>query len=411
MKKTDFKINDINFYLKNPNAKNKTSIILSVYLSNERLKLSSGISIDPKKWDKSKQRIKGHLNQFDLNQRLETLKSQVLNIIIHLTNNNKTINRDIVKNMLKDNYSEIINSNNSFFDHFDDFINTYRYNGIRPTKKRITRYIVVKKRLMEFKEKHNFDVSFANINTDFYNAFVEFIQKKGLVDNTISTFIKIIKTFMNWALEKELHNNLRFKKFKFSETDSDIIVFTMDEIKKLENYDFSDNPMLNKSRDHLLMGVFTGLRYNDLKRLNKTNINFNEGTIKILTHKTNENVVIPITGKLNKILKKYPDFDFKFLNINKQNNLIKEVCRLAGIDTEIVRTRRKENQYIEETFKKYELVTTHIGQRTFITQSLSHNVNPEIVKKVSGHRDHRSFSKYIKFAEDQVKEGYKGVFE
>lgn len=411
MNKKEYKINDVKFYLKNPAAIKNTLIYVSAVLPNDRLRISSGISVNPKNWDKNKQKVKGHNHQLELNKRLDTIKSQINNIIVYLTNNNKKIDKNIVKDLFMKNYDEVKDKSEDFFCLFDEFIENYRFNGKRPSHKSITWYKSVKKKLIDFKDKSGFNFTFDNIKNDFFDKFVDFNQKKGLADNTISTIVNIFKTYMNWAFEKEYHNNLKFKKFKYSVADSDVIVFSMNEINKLEEYDLSFDKELENARNHLLMGVFTGLRYNDMVRLNKININLEKDTIKIITAKNGELVTIPITNKLLKILEKYPKFDFNFKNVNKQNQLIKEVCKIVGIDDDVVRTRRKNGRITEETFKKYELVTTHIGRRTFITQSLAQNVNPEIVKKVSGHRDHRSFRKYIRFAEEQIKDGYKNVFD
>ena len=44
---------------------------------------------------------------------------------------------------------------------------------------------------------------------------------------------------------------------------------------------------------------------------------------------------------------------------------------------------------------KYELVTSHMGRRTFVTLSLEKGMRPEIVMKITGHKDYATFKRYI----------------
>jgi len=51
---------------------------------------------------------------------------------------------------------------------------------------------------------------------------------------------------------------------------------------------------------------------------------------------------------------------------------------------------------------KYELVTSHMGRRTFVTLSLEKGMRPEIVMKITGHKDYKTFKRYIEIT-DKVK--------
>ncbi len=202
MNKKEYKINDVKFYLKNPAAIKNTLIYVSAVLPNDRLRISSGISVNPKNWDKNKQKVKGHNHQLELNKRLDTIKSQINNIIVNLTNNNKKIDKNIVKELFMKNYDEVQDKSEDFFELFDEFIENYRFKGKRPSPKRITWYKSVKKKLIEFKGITGFNFTFDNIKNDFFDKFVDFNQKKGYADNTISTILNIFKTYMNWAFER-----------------------------------------------------------------------------------------------------------------------------------------------------------------------------------------------------------------
>ena len=101
------------------------------------------------------------------------------------------------------------------------------------------------------------------------------------------------------------------------------------------------------------------------------------------------------------ILDKYKDIDFpdgKVLPVIKNqpmNRDLKELCELAGIDEEIRITTYKGNQRIDEIRKKYELIGTHTGRRTFIVNALSRGIAPNVVMKWTGHSDYKAMKPYI----------------
>lgn len=80
---------------------------------------------------------------------------------------------------------------------------------------------------------------------------------------------------------------------------------------------------------------------------------------------------------------------------NLRRNDIKELCELAGIDEEIRITTYKGNQRIDEIRKKYELIGTHTGLRTFFVNALSRGIAPNVVMKWTGHSDYKAMKPYI----------------
>ena len=84
----------------------------------------------------------------------------------------------------------------------------------------------------------------------------------------------------------------------------------------------------------------------------------------------------------------------------KMNILLKEICRMAGIDAPVRITRYRGQERIDTYFPKYELIGTHAGRRTFTTQSLSRGIPAEIVMKWTGHKDYRSMKPYIDVVDD-----------
>jgi len=45
-------------------------------------------------------------------------------------------------------------------------------------------------------------------------------------------------------------------------------------------------------------------------------------------------------------------------------------------------------------------MTSHVGRKSYITNSLILGVPERVVKEVSGHKDEKSFNRYVKLAEN-----------
>jgi len=87
--------------------------------------------------------------------------------------------------------------------------------------------------------------------------------------------------------------------------------------------------------------------------------------------------------------------DLHSITNQRMNKYVKELCKLAEINEPFEVHRYKGRVKETGTVEKHELVTTHTGRRTFATKLLSKGVPAEIVMTFTGHRDYKSFSKYV----------------
>ena len=75
---------------------------------------------------------------------------------------------------------------------------------------------------------------------------------------------------------------------------------------------------------------------------------------------------------------------------------------MAGID-ELTRTVSYSGSKKTESLQpKYKLISFHAARRTFVTLSLEKGMRAEVIMQISGHKDYRTFKKYIKIT-DKVK--------
>lgn len=93
------------------------------------------------------------------------------------------------------------------------------------------------------------------------------------------------------------------------------------------------------------------------------------------------------------------------------NRHLKELAALAGIDTHTERTHYAGGTRYTHLAPKYEFVTTHTARRTFVTLALEDRLRPELIMKITGHKDLKSFNRYVNVTEDVVLMEFARVYD
>jgi integrase len=289
----------------------------------------------------------------------------------------------------------------TLLEYTDEFINEYpeRIHETTTTKfskNSIKPYKTLQKHLTEFchiKEKSDYEL--VDIDKSFYTDFVKFLQNKDFKVNSIGKYIKALRAILYRAID-EKHYCLPEKKVKYqspAEKDVDTIYFNEKELQYLKDTDLSKISYLERVRDMFLLLCWTGCRFSDLSKIHKDNIKDNR--IEIKQQKTDTKVIIPILPVTREILEKYNYEPFKISN-QKFNEFIKTACKIAGFDEEIKINRIVKGENKEFVFKKYELVTSHTGRRSFCTNMYEKGLDTTMIMSVSGHKSLDIFLHYIK---------------
>ena len=79
----------------------------------------------------------------------------------------------------------------------------------------------------------------------------------------------------------------------------------------------------------------------------------------------------------------------------KLNTYIKEIGELAGIDTPIEKVRMQGVKKVSRMFKKHQLLSIHVGRKSFITLSLEKGIAIQEVMSLSGHTTFKAFRRYV----------------
>ena len=164
---------------------------------------------------------------------------------------------------------------------------------------------------------------------------------------------------------------------------------------------------LEKVKDVFCFCCFTSLRYSDVANLKRSNVF--EDYILVTTIKTYDTLRIELNKYSKAILEKYKDEEYEnnlalpVISNQKMNDGLKELGELCGINEPVSITYYKGSERIDEVYKKYELLTTHCGRRTFISNAIMLGIPPEVVMKWTGHEDYRTMKPYIAIADKEKK--------
>lgn len=405
------------FLLKNPKGTSSAIYVRVPYGSPQRvdekvsynyLKYYIGESINPAFWNTNNYRAKGS-SKFpehpEFNTRLDNIESMVKATLLHF----KNMEISPTKVELKTELDKRIKPNVPIEEVKGDNIKTmnivqftdYLIKNLALRKGTLTSYGVVKRNLIEYEKKNKKVLTFKNVDIDFYNSFVKYLTNLGLSQNTIGTRIKILKTIIRNADERDIEVSKDYLKRSFSKPHEETEKVYLNEAELNTIYKLSDLPKyLDSVRDTFLIGCYTGLRYSDLSRLTKDNIT-TENTIQIKVEKSKGGQIIniPIHPHVRQIFEKY-DYSLPAkISNQKYNDYIKLVVKQAEIDEPITREQRIKGMIATTTTTpKYDLVTSHTARRSFATNAFLADVPVLAIMKITGHKTETSFMKYIKMS-------------
>lgn len=265
----------------------------------------------------------------------------------------------------------------------------------------VARFNSVKQQIIQFLAKQP-GCTCTHFNKQKGTDFLHFLQDRGFQNNTIGSYMMTVKTVLAWALEHGYSTNDDFKRFVKLSAPSDMIYLTTEELGLIKGLDLTKQPRLERVRDLFLFECATGLRYSDLGNLKPEDIKGN--FLEVTVIKTMDKLRIPLVPMARQILDKYNQGLPRVFSNPRMNQLLKEVAELAQINEPIRLVKYKANKRLEETRLKHELVTTHTARRTFVTQSLERGMRPEIIMKITGHKDIKTMMRYVKITEKKVEE-------
>ncbi|MCE5320666.1 MAG: site-specific integrase [Bacteroidales bacterium] len=335
----------------------------------------------------------------------------------------------INKAYLRKSYDEIFgfakNTKLLVSDFLTSFINDIT-KGIILTEKKtkyaegsIKPYRTLKNNLIMFDCINGLKTNFDDINQDWYDLFINFLyneaewieldlEKEEYTPKSVGKYIKCLKHILKIAYNKGVSRNTEFQKDYFAAPDMDsfAVVLNLDEIAQLAKLEIEGEEL--ECRDIFLVGCYSGLRQSDFNRIKpqdfsveKNSKGENVTVLSITTKKTATSVKIPVVTSFLELVIRY-NYNLPSVSSNKLNKTIKTIAKEAGITQEITYITHKGGELKEITVPKWKLIASHTCRRSAITNLYFHyKVESERIMRISGHKDMKTFRKYIRFGDTE----------
>jgi len=339
--------------------------------------------------------------QTDINNELNKIENHVLKAFNSV--NIETINKEWLQTQIDNYYNPIKETNipTNLIDYIDFYID-YRKHEITETNKSKCR--VIKNKLIKYETFIGKKILIKNINDIFKNEFVNYQKERMYSQNTIQREFVTIKTFCKHARYLGIETHSQLDALRIDRQKVDKIYLTLEDLTKIEN--ISKNQLtdsLENAKDWLIISCYVGQRVSDFMHFTDEQIRIEDGKhlIEFTQNKTDKIMTVPLHSKVLEILKKRKGkFPYK-ISDQKYNGFIKTVCKLAEINeltkgSKLLETKKGSKTFRKQsgTFKKYELVTSHIGRRSFASNFYG-TIPTTFLIYITGHSTEKMFLNYI----------------
>jgi site-specific recombinase XerD len=382
--------------LKDPNAINKTRVICLLTDGREvRLKLYSDFSVKPKHWSKvNKNVLSADKNAVEINKSLLLFKNKVLNIYDDAKQNGFVATTEYIKEKLKP--TEIAVTKNVRFWSVWEYYLSAKKNNYKPRSFEKFKYL--KNHLIEFEKFDKIPLELETASKKTMDRLQDyFFNKAGLNTQTTSKYLDLFKVFLNWAFNEQYTKNNSYNTFQsIKQPDALKVILTNEDIEKIRKAKLPQG-YLSNVRELLILSTLTGLRHSDFSRISKEHVKgcVGEKYLQIRMTKTSTFVDVPLTIESEKIITKIIEKELHAISNQKMNKYVKELCELAKVNESFEVHKYKGKMAVITHVPKHKLITTHTGRRTFATNLMLKGVPPMVVMKYTGHRDLKSFTKYV----------------
>ena len=349
----------------------KAPLMCRITYLDERKQFSVGLFINPKNWNNSLQECEPPSNDNNyINSQLNLIKNQINQVFLYLQINNSEFTVDDIYTKFKGNTPKKELGVLEVYELFNIRIQKLIGRDLKKVtyKKYIESFVHLKSFIKAYFKAN--DIKLKNLKLNFLNEYEYFLKtQKRLEQSTINKAIQRFRKVIQFALEQEYIDKNPFIGYKAKRLQKEVIYLSDDELKSLENYDFSQT-RLQQVKDLFVFCCYTGLAFKEMSNLKPEHIvkGFDGNKwIKMNREKTSKPLMIPLLPKALDMINKYQNEEILLPVISNQrfNSYLKEIADIVGL---------KKN------------LTHHIARKTFASTVLLFNDVPmEIVSELLGH--------------------------
>lgn len=388
-------------YKSRTNKNGLNPVMMRISIDGKRVNFSTGIKIEGKNWDSSRQRVKGaNAIAEKYNNILLSLTTQAWDVFNESIRLNKSVHPEAIKQSI---LSEG-NQEHSLLEAFDYQINNLKSrvgNDIAPNT--VKKYETCKKKVLDFLQvdlKRD-DIFLYELSGKFIFQLDAYLRiKQGLKHNAVVKNMQQLKRVIKIALQNEWIDHDPFTGYSTAPKETDRGFLTGDELHTLETLSLGGE-RLNRVRNLFIFCCYTGLAYADVSKLASSHlIKGVDGNTWIILSRTKSKTqaTIPLLPQAQAILDKYASLSVGFnkpllpvISNQNLNKYLKEIASIAEI---------------------HKRVSFHLARHTFATTvTLNRGVDIVSVSKMLGHKNLRTTQIYAKVSMLKIAEDMKKLME
>lgn len=231
-----------------------------------------------------------------------------------------------------------------------------------------------------------------DIDSAYYTRLIQKMNERKYSKNYQGTMVAKLKTVMSEGYKLKYHSNEEFRSFTRPTNETDSVYLTSAELDRIWNLELKDS-LESKARDLLILGCYSGARWEDFSRLSKDNIQGKE--LRYVQRKTGARVVLPLSPRIKEVLKRNGGQAPKMVDV-VFNRTIKVVCQRARVNGKVEVRESKGETYQHTLVPKWKMVSSHTCRRTCCTLLAQQGIPLNLIMQVSGHKSLSSLQKYLR---------------
>src|SRR5690554_5783199 len=357
--------------------------------------------------------FKGRINDIDRANYQKEIKEDLTNLETHLLDAFYKIDdpTTVDKNWLKNQIDKFYNPQKEIeapteLIKFFDFYSDLKKNELSFT--RLQRLEVIQNKLKRYEDHTGETLYIADINYRFKKDFTEYSDNEQYARNTLKSDFSVIKTVCRYAGQWNIQVSPQLENLKATADNIKAPYLSFKEIEAVRNLDLPIDGHLDNARDWLVISCYTGQRISDFMRFTSDMIvqDGDDFYLEFKQQKTGKLTTIPFLKEARKVLDKRNGNFPRPISHQRYNDYIKTVCKKAGLTQKIKGMQlvciaddpknASRNDYRKQIglCKKYTLVSSHIGRRSFATNYYGKVPTPVLIS-ITGHSTEKMFLKYI----------------
>lgn len=374
-------------------------IYLRITKDRKRKLISTGFSCEKSQWNDNKSEFRKNYPEF---LQKNAILFKLLNRAEKIFSDNLSEGKDITLDEFE-----------KLFFHFKKdkkiTVNDFWQESIEDLKKsgrtgNARYYTDCKRAFFNFVKEKN--IYFKDITPTLLDKYEVYLRSRGSGDSGIAVRMRAIRALYNNAISKNLasKDDYPFEQYKVSKlkSTSNKRAITFENIQKIREFDFSENPALINSRNLFIFSYYTrGMNFYDMMKLKWDDIS--EDKIIYVRSKTKTKLTIKITEPVAEILAYYKSKKRKSKYIFPI--ILNEDSTPVQLEYRKEKTLKKFNKDLKRIAELCEIdakITSYVARHSFATNLKQKGVSTDVISEAMGHQNVAITQAYLKELENSV---------